>query len=129
MAMKKIEAPDPVDIHVGKMIRARRLAIGISQVELSEALGTSFQQVQKYERGANRISASKLLATARKLGTTVAAFFEGLDAEGETQTVMSEFADFLELEGAAPMARAYLQLTPVQRRRLLELTEVINRPS
>jgi transcriptional regulator with XRE-family HTH domain len=117
MAMKKIEAPDPVDIHVGKMIRARRLAIGISQAELADGLGITFQQVQKYERGANRISASKLLATARKLGTTVGAFFEGLDGDGETQTVMAGFADFLELDGAAAMARAYVKLSAVQRRR------------
>lgn len=123
--MKKIETPAPVDVHVGKMIRARRLAIDITQAELAEALGTSFQQVQKYERGANRISASKLYDAAQKLGTTVGAFFEGLDAEGETQTVMGEFADFLELDGAAAMARAYRKLTSAQRRTLVALAEAI----
>jgi transcriptional regulator with XRE-family HTH domain len=119
------DAPDPTDVHVGKLIRARRMAIGMSQTDLADALGTSFQQVQKYERGANRISASKLLAAANKLGTTVGAFFDGLDGEGETQTVMPEFADFLELDGAAPLARAYIKLTPAQRRALVSLAETI----
>lgn len=119
------DAPDPVDIHVGAMIRARRLAIGMSQEQLAQAIGTSFQQVQKYERGANRISASKLLAVARKLDAKVSAFFEGLDESGEAQSVLPEFADFLALDGAAPLTRAYLKLSPLQRRRLVDLAAVI----
>jgi transcriptional regulator with XRE-family HTH domain len=71
-------APNPVDLHVGARIRMRRKTLGISQERLAEALGLTFQQVQKYERGANRVSASKLYDIARTLRAPVAFFFEGL---------------------------------------------------
>ncbi|MFC3070649.1 helix-turn-helix domain-containing protein [Phenylobacterium soli] len=73
--------PHPVDRHVGLHIRMRRKALGISQERLAEALGLTFQQVQKYERGANRVSASKLWEIARALKTNVAYFYEGLEDE------------------------------------------------
>jgi len=76
--------PHPVDRHVGLHIRMRRKALGISQERLAEALGLTFQQVQKYERGANRVSASKLWEIARALQTTVAYFYDGLDEEAVT---------------------------------------------
>jgi len=76
--------PHPVDRHVGLHIRMRRKALGISQERLAEALGLTFQQVQKYERGANRVSASKLWEIARALKTNVAYFYEGLEEESET---------------------------------------------
>ncbi len=71
-------APNPVDLHVGARIRMRRKLLGVSQERLAEQLGLTFQQVQKYERGANRVSASKLYEIARALQTSVAYFFEGL---------------------------------------------------
>lgn len=71
-------SPMPVDRHVGQRIRARRKMIGLSQSTLAEALNLTFQQIQKYERGANRVSASKLYETARCLGVPVSYFFEGL---------------------------------------------------
>jgi transcriptional regulator with XRE-family HTH domain len=64
--------PDPIDIEVGGRIRARRVSLGISQTALAKALGLTFQQVQKYEKGANRVSASTLVRVARELGVTVA---------------------------------------------------------
>src|ERR1700761_9231535 len=64
--------PDPIDIEVGGRIRARRVALGISQTALAKALGLTFQQVQKYEKGANRVSASTLVRVAKELGVTVA---------------------------------------------------------
>src|SRR6201996_5193778 len=64
--------PDPIDIEVGGRIRARRMALGISQTALAKALGLTFQQVQKYEKGANRVSASTLVRVAKELGVTVA---------------------------------------------------------
>ena len=73
--------PHPVDRHVGLHIRMRRKALGISQEKLAESLGLTFQQVQKYERGANRVSASKLWEIARALKTNVAYFYEGLEEE------------------------------------------------
>ena len=67
------DGPDPIDVAVGARIRTRRRATGLSQTQLAEALGITFQQVQKYERGANRVSASMLVKIAAKLETTVAA--------------------------------------------------------
>jgi len=69
----------PVDRHVGERIRARRKEIGISQQALAEKLGLTFQQVQKYERGMNRVSASKLYETAQVLSVSIEWFFLGLD--------------------------------------------------
>ena len=71
-------APNPVDVHVGLRIRLRRKELGVSQEKLAEAIGLTFQQVQKYERAANRVSASKLWATAAFLEVEVTYFFEGL---------------------------------------------------
>ena len=79
-----IAGPHPVDRHVGLHIHMRRKALGISQERLAEALGLTFQQVQKYERGANRVSASKLWEIARALKTNVAYFYEGLEEETES---------------------------------------------
>lgn len=69
---------NPVDLHVGARIRIRRKTVGLSQERLAEALGLTFQQVQKYERGANRVSASKLYEIAWALRSPIAFFFEGL---------------------------------------------------
>jgi transcriptional regulator with XRE-family HTH domain len=70
--------PNPVDLHVGARIRMRRKLLGVSQERLAEQLNLTFQQVQKYERGANRVSASKLYEIARALEAPVSYFFEGL---------------------------------------------------
>ena len=71
-----------VDEYVGSRVRGRRMALGISQTKLANELGVSFQQVQKYEKGSNRISASKLLATSRMLERPVSYFFDGADEVG-----------------------------------------------
>ena len=70
--------PDPVDVHVGLRVRELRKSCRLSQPALAQAIGVSFQQVQKYEMGANRISASMLYAIARTLKVALAVFFEGL---------------------------------------------------
>lgn len=70
--------PNPVDLHVGGRVRMRRKLLGVSQEQLADSLGLTFQQVQKYERGANRVSASKLYETARTLKVEIGFFFEGL---------------------------------------------------
>ena len=72
------KSPNPVDLHVGGRVRMRRRMLGVSQERLAEALGLTFQQVQKYERGANRVSASKLYAIAAALQVPVTYFFAGL---------------------------------------------------
>ena len=78
--MSSATSPDRVDLHVGGRMRARRKSLDISQVALGDALGLTFQQVQKYERGHNRISASKLYAAGRVLDWSPNDFFVGLDA-------------------------------------------------
>src|SRR5712692_4580458 len=71
------KAPDPIDKHVGSRVRMRRMMLGMSQEKLGDALGLTFQQVQKYEKGANRIGASRLQNIAQVLQVPVAFFFEG----------------------------------------------------
>ncbi|WP_179955439.1 helix-turn-helix domain-containing protein [Allostella humosa] len=79
-----IDGPSPVDVHVGRQVRLYRTVAGLSQTQLAEAIGLTFQQVQKYERGGNRISASKLVQIGQVLGTPVTAFFDGLEGGAET---------------------------------------------
>ena len=74
--------PDPVDVHVGSRIRVRRLLIGMNQETLARALGLTFQQVQKYEGGANRVSASRLSEIANVLGVPISYFFSDIDLTG-----------------------------------------------
>ena len=76
--LAETRSPNPVDLHVGARIRLRRRMQGVSQEKLADALGLTFQQVQKYERGANRVSASKLYEIAAALRSPVAYFFDGL---------------------------------------------------
>ncbi|MBB2163755.1 helix-turn-helix transcriptional regulator [Gluconacetobacter sp. 1b LMG 1731] len=75
----KLSGPKPVDVHVGGRIRLRRTLLGMSQERLGEALGLTFQQVQKYERGTNRVSASRLYELSDVLDVPVSFFFDGLD--------------------------------------------------
>jgi transcriptional regulator with XRE-family HTH domain len=77
--------PEPTDIHVGKRIRMRRMILGLSQSNLGETCGISFQQVQKYENGSNRVSASRLQQFAKHLDVPVSFFFEGLSSKRSTQ--------------------------------------------
>ncbi|NIA70101.1 helix-turn-helix transcriptional regulator [Pelagibius litoralis] len=82
----KARQAHPVDVHVGGRVRLRRVFLGYSQEKLANALGLTFQQIQKYERGANRISASKLYELSRILSVPVTYFFEGVESEGEAAT-------------------------------------------
>lgn len=84
---------DPVDCHVGRRLRIRRTLLNFSQATVAKALGVSFQQVQKYERGANRISASRLYDLAAILKTDVAYFFADFDDEDRPATEALEIAD------------------------------------
>ena len=80
MSDKEPRGPDPIDVHVGRRIRDRRRALEISQERLAEGIGVTVQQVQKYEKGTNRVSASKLFQTAGVLQTDIGHFFDGLKA-------------------------------------------------
>ncbi|MEM7168767.1 MAG: helix-turn-helix domain-containing protein [Pseudomonadota bacterium] len=87
------KGPHPIDIHVGGQIRARRILLGLSQEQLGRSLMVTFQQVQKYEQGSNRVSASRLYALAHALGVPVSFFYEGLSGEPrEHQTLGSKAA-------------------------------------
>ena len=72
--------PNPIDVHVGQRVRQRRTLLGMSQEKLAEAIGLTFQQVQKYERGANRVGSSRLFDLARVLDVPIAYFFEDMEA-------------------------------------------------
>lgn len=104
MSKPPAESPDPIDIHVGKMIRARRRAIGVSQHELAREIGVTFQQVQKYELGSNRVSASKLFAIAQALGVPTSALWRLV------QCLRFRRRANAGSDGPRPRARAYLRL-------------------
>src|SRR6202030_3641637 len=76
---RKSDKPNPIDVHVGTRVRLRRTLLGMSQEKLGDSIGLTFQQVQKYERGANRIGASRLLELARILDVPIAFFFDDTD--------------------------------------------------
>jgi len=76
---RKSDRPNPIDVHVGSRVRLRRNMLGLSQEKLGEAIGLTFQQVQKYERGANRIGASRLLELSQVLGVPVSFFYDETD--------------------------------------------------
>ncbi|MDB5439331.1 MAG: transcriptional regulator [Caulobacteraceae bacterium] len=114
--------PHPVDRHVGTAIRLRRRAMGMSQDELASKLGLTFQQVQKYERGINRVSASKLHAIAAALKTPIAYFFQGAGGEGVEDTGFSDvFTAFHNSREGEEVATLWLKATPNQRRAMLGL--------
>jgi transcriptional regulator with XRE-family HTH domain len=116
------DGPHPVDRHVGLRIRMRRKEIGVSQERLAEALGITFQQVQKYERGANRVSASKLWEIAASLRTPVGYFYEGLgDGDAATRNGAGAQDFMLTSEGLELMAAFPRILEPAVRRKLVEL--------
>ncbi|HEX4180393.1 MAG TPA: helix-turn-helix transcriptional regulator [Caulobacteraceae bacterium] len=130
--MEKIDSdrsPNPIDVHVGLQVRLRRKELKISQEKLAETLGLTFQQVQKYERGANRISASKLYEIARTLRVPMAWFFEGLSdpSEGRDDNApppdSASFAhEFLLTQEGIDLASLFPRLRQRRvRRRLVEL--------
>lgn len=114
--------PDAVDVHVGRRVRLRRMMLGISQQKLGDALGISFQQVQKYEKGLNRMAASRLAQIARALSCSIGFLLEGLDGlETDGQTAIApktafaaEAADPLSVLGATAeglaLAQAFLAI-------------------
>ena len=119
MAMTR-QGPDPIDVAVGARIRIRRRWLGFSQTQLANALGITFQQVQKYERGANRVSASMLVKIAAKLETSVAALV-GEDGQAPVEAII--YAQ-LATPGATELLAAYALISDGEARRaLLTITE------
>lgn len=117
----------PVDIHVGKRIRHRRWMNGTTQQQLAEAVGIKFQQIQKYETGMNRVSASRLWDIANVLGVPVSFFFEGLDQGTDLETQNGELpGDILTDKEALELLRSYYAIPENQRRRLFDLARVLS---
>lgn len=119
--------PHPVDVHVGKRVRHRRWLVGMTQQQLAESVGIKFQQIQKYETGANRVSASRLWDIADALDVEVSFFFEGLDNESaERHEGNSVPSDLLGDKEALDLVRSYYAIPENQRRRLFDLARVLS---
>ena len=108
----KDDGPDPIDKFVGSRVRARRVGLRISQTKLGDAIGVTFQQVQKYENGTNRIGASNLFKISKTLSVEVAFFFEGLDADEEAAK---------ELAGLSEGSQTKFDVDPMSSREAIEL--------
>lgn len=106
--------PNPVDVHVGHRVRVRRTLLGLSQDKLGQAIGLTFQQVQKYERGSNRISASRLFDLARILDVSVGYFFDDIDepsaAKGLAEPAEPFGPDPLTKRETLELVRAYYRI-------------------
>jgi transcriptional regulator with XRE-family HTH domain len=132
MAGKK--QPNPIDVHVGSRVRLRRMMLGMSQEKLGENLGITFQQIQKYEKGTNRIGASRLQHIARVLSMPVSYFFEG--APGLSTTTQPEglppapatsfVVDFLSTNEGIQLNKAFVRIKdPKLRRRVIDLVRAM----
>ena len=114
--------PNPIDVHVGGRVRLRRTLLGMSQEKLASILGLTFQQVQKYERGINRIGASRLWDLSNVLGVPVSFFFEEIDKDIASQSprmIITENSEMLELNEDA----AVYETDPMSKKETLELVK------
>jgi transcriptional regulator with XRE-family HTH domain len=109
--------PTPVDTHVGQKIRARRMFLRMSQTEVADAIGITFQQIQKYERGANRVGASRLQQISDALGVSPFYFFEGAPSVGKKMPAQKEgelsegaILSFLATREGAALVRGFLAI-------------------
>ncbi|WP_343684899.1 helix-turn-helix transcriptional regulator [Asticcacaulis sp.] len=120
-----VRMPHVVDVHVGRRVRVRRKLVGLTQAGLGARLGLTFQQVQKYERGTNRVSASKLYETATALDVSIGFFFDDLEVNpGALETIATENAVWSFLASSEGMELAYLFpriRSARHRRKILEL--------
>nr|WP_211201669.1 helix-turn-helix transcriptional regulator [Rhodobacter sp. NTK016B] len=120
---RSIDVKHPVDVHVGKRIRHRRWMVGMTQQQLADSVGIKFQQIQKYETGMNRVSASRLWDIARTLGVQIGFFFQGLS---EDENAADVEADILANKEAMELVRAYYAIPEAQRKRLFDLARVLS---
>ncbi len=130
--------PNPMDIHVGSRVRLRRMVIGMSQEKLGEKMGLTFQQIQKYEKGTNRIGASRLFQLSQILDVPVQFFFEDapMSAAGRSAAAAAGFAesrteayllDFLNSRDGLELNRAFVKITdPKVRKRVVELVRALS---
>jgi transcriptional regulator with XRE-family HTH domain len=128
------KAPNPIDKHVGSRVRMRRMMLGMSQEKLGDALGLTFQQVQKYEKGTNRIGASRLQQISQILQVQVSFFFEGAPTvtigprpEGVGEAPSPAYvSDFLATSDGLALTKAFMRIADSKlRRRIVDLVEQI----
>lgn len=131
MSAKK---PHPMDVHAGSRLRLRRMVIGMSQEKLAERMGISFQQIQKYEKGTNRIGASRLWQLARILDVPVQFFFDDasidveppIDSIGGSNAVATALIDFLQSRDGLQLNQAFVRISdPKVRKKLVELAQTL----
>ena len=120
--------PNPIDVHVGSRVRFRRMLLGMSQEKLGEKLGLTFQQVQKYEKGINRIGASRLFDLAQVLGVSVQFFYEEAPAAELHRLAADGFAEkldeqsiveFLRSRDGLELNRAFVRISDIKARRAI----------
>ena len=126
--------PNPIDVHVGSRIRLRRTMLGMSQEKLGESLGITFQQIQKYEKGTNRVGASRLQNISSVLNVPVSFFFE--DAPGEPTIDQAGFSepsgssyvvDFLSSSEGLQLNRAFVKISdPKVRKKIVDLVKTLS---
>ena len=117
----------PVDVHVGKRVRHRRWLVGMTQQQLAEKVGIKFQQIQKYETGANRVSASRLWDISEVLDVPVSFFFEGLDVDQAAVAKEERMpSDLMGDKEAMELIRSYYSIPENQRKRLFDLARVLS---
>jgi transcriptional regulator with XRE-family HTH domain len=124
------KSPHPVDVYVGGRVRFRRALVGMSQDKLGEALGLTFQQVQKYEKGVNRIGASRVFEIARILDVPIQFFFEGFDgqreAAGFAESDDGQFMQLLHSPEAVQLCRYFADIKdPKVKKRVLDLVKTL----
>lgn len=127
---------NPIDAHVGGQVKLRRAVVGMSQTELANRLGITFQQVQKYEKGANRIGASRLYLIAEILNVTVQSFFEGAEAvvidapgayEGAKDETVKKYEEFIRSPGGIELCKAFVSIDdPTIRKRIVALVKSVS---
>ncbi|MGH1350708.1 MAG: helix-turn-helix domain-containing protein [Methyloligellaceae bacterium] len=129
-----VKKPNPIDIHVGSRLRLRRMMLGISQEKLGDRLGLTFQQIQKYEKGTNRIGASRLFTLAQVLDVNVQFFFDEFVSSGENGAngdsaqpeKESYVLEFLNSREGLELNRAFVQIPDQKvRRKLIELVRAM----
>ena len=125
------KSPNPVDRHVGTRVRMRRMLVGMSQEKLGEALGITFQQIQKYEKGTNRIGASRLHQISQVLGVPIEFFYDGAPqvegAAGFSESASPAYvADFLTTAEGLELMKAFMAIKePRVRRRIVDLVRAL----
>ena len=116
-----------IDLHLGKRLRRRRRLLGLTQQQLALAVGIRFQQIQKYECGANRISAARLFQLAKALETPINYFYDGLnDDTTDVAAIQNEGIEVFSRKETLDLIQAYYRLSERPRRRLLDLAKSLN---